>query len=196
MKTTWISRIGGASAFIAATLLLLGMIRATISALHPVSSHGWFLLLPDNWLVLIFKLHAGFSGVNSGLLRGLSLLDIGMLACVGIICLCLSISFTKAGKIWTLVAFALSIAAIILFIVTQNAGRSTVMLAVLIVSIVMLKNKFVSNVTAYAGICASIFLFVGDLTVGIHSNIITVMFGVGYLLLTVWLFLIAGRLFR
>jgi hypothetical protein len=192
MKRTWFSRIGAASAFISATALLLGMIRTIISAFQPGSAHGWLSLLPDNWLILIFKLHAGFSGVSADSLHGLNILDIGILTCVGVMCFGLAFTFTKAGKIWTLVAFALSLAAIGLFIATQIAGRSTVMLAVMIISIVMLKNKFTNRITSYAGICASVFLFVGDLTVGIHSSVITIIFGLGYVFLTTWLFLVAA----
>jgi hypothetical protein len=70
------------------------------------------------------------------------------------------------------------------------------MLAVLINSFVMLRDKTFSKVTIYTGILASVFLFVGDLSVGVHSNIITTLFGVGYVLLTTWFFLIAQSLFR
>lgn len=79
---------------------------------------------------------------------------------------------------------------------TQIAGRSTVMLAVLINSFVMFRDKTFSKATLSVGILASVLLFVGDLTVGIHSNIITILFGVGYVLLTTWFFLIAQSLLR
>ena len=102
----------------------------------------------------------------------------------------------KVNKIWPLIAFALSLITIILFIVTQVAGRSTVMLSVMIFSFVMLKSTIFNKVTIYAGILASVFLFAGDLTVGIQSNIITILFGIGYVLLTVWFFLIAQILLR
>jgi hypothetical protein len=95
-----------------------------------------------------------------------------------------------------MIAFALSLIAIILFVMTQIAGRSTVMLAALINSFVMLRDKIFSKATIYVGIFASVFLFVGDLTVGIHSNIITILFGCGYVLLIMWFFLIAPGLLR
>jgi hypothetical protein len=34
------------------------------------------------------------------------------------------------------------------------------------------------------------------LSVGIHSNIITILFGLGYVLLMAWFFLMARRLFQ
>jgi hypothetical protein len=70
------------------------------------------------------------------------------------------------------------------------------MLAVLIISLVMLGNEMFSKVIVYAGILASIFLLVGDLSVGIQSDMITILFGIGYVLLLAWFFLIAQVFFR
>jgi hypothetical protein len=194
-RWSWLYKIGGAAALIAGMLLLIGMISLIVSVLQRGTTNGWLSLFQNNWLIVIFKLHAEFSGIHADL-HGLNLLDIVILTLVGIICLSLSNAFRKASKIWSLIAFALSLIAIMLFIATQIAGRSTVMLAVLIISFTMLRNKIFSKVTIYAGILASVFLFVGDLSVGIRSNIITVLFGVGYVLLITWFFLIAQSLFR
>jgi len=70
------------------------------------------------------------------------------------------------------------------------------MLAVLIMSFVMLRNETFSRLAIYSGILGSVFLFVGDLSVGVHSNLITFLFGVGYVLLITWFFLIAQSLIR
>jgi len=192
----WFYKIGGAAALIAGILLLIGMISLIASVLKTSTISGWFSLFQNNWLIVVFKLHAEFSGIQADLLHGLNLLDIVFLVLVGFICLSLSTVFSKASKTWLLIAFVLSLIGIILFIATQTAGRSTVMLVVLIISLVMLRNKIFSKVTMYAGILASVFLFVGDLSVGVHSNIITILFGVGYVLLITWFFLIAKSLFR
>jgi hypothetical protein len=69
---------------------------------------------------------------------------------------------------------------LILFIATKTAGRSSVMLAVLIISLVMLGNELFSKVMVYAGILASIFLLAGDFSVGVQSDMITILFGIGY----------------
>jgi hypothetical protein len=195
-RWSWLYKISGAAALIAGMLLLIGMISLIASILQTNTINGWLSLFQNNWLIVIFKLHAEFSGIHAELLHGLNLLDIVFLALVGFICLSLSTAFRKASKTWLLIAFTLSLIGIILFIATQTAGRSTVMLAVLIISFVMLRNKIFSKVTIYAGILASVFLFVGDLSVGVHSNIITILFGVGYVLLIIWFFLIAQSLFR
>lgn len=193
---SWFYKISGAIALIAGMLLLIGMISLVASILQTSTVNGWLSLFQNNWLIVIFKLHAEFSGIHTDLLHGLNLLDMVFLALVGFICLSLSTVFRKASRTWLLIAFTLSLIGIILFIVTQTAGRSTVMLVVLIISFVMLTNKIFSKVTIYAGILAGVFLFVGDLSVGVHSNIITILFGIGYVLLITWFFLIAQSLFR
>lgn len=189
----WLYQIGGVAALITGVFLLMGMISLIVSVLQS-RTNSWLLLFQNNWLVTIFILHAEFSDIHANL-HGLNLLDTGILLLVSIICLSLSTAFKNARKVWSLIAFALSMIAIILFLVTQIAGRSTVMLAILINSLVMLRDKAFNQVTISVGILGSIFLFVGDLTVGIHSNIITTLFGVGYVLLTIWFFLIAQSLF-
>ena len=171
-QRNWFRKIGGVATLIAGMLLLI----AIISLLAP--ANGWLSPFQDVWLVLIFKLHAEFAGIGPDVLHGLHFLDILILALVGILCLSLNIIFEKAGKVWSLVAIALTLAGIVLYLITQIAGRSTVMLAVLIISLVMLSNKTFNKTTAWAGIFASVFLFTGDLTVGVHSNVITVLFEV------------------
>jgi len=176
-------------------LLLFAVISLITTILESAATNGWLSLFQNNWLVEIFILHADFSGIHADL-HGRNLLDIVILFLVSIICLSLSTAFRNARKVWSIIAFALSLIAIILFVTTQLAGRSTVMLAVLINSFVMLRDKTFGKVTIYMGILASVFLFVGDLTVGIRSDMITALFGVGYVLLTIWFFLIAQSLFR
>jgi len=191
----WLRKIGGVSALITGALLLIGMISLIFSVLQPRTTNGWLSLFENNWLVKIFILHAEFNDIHADL-HGLNLLDIFILLLVSVICLSISTIFRNARKVWSLIAFALSVIAIILFLATQSAGRSTVMLAVLIISFVMLRDKTFSKATIYTGILASVFLFVGDLTVGVHSNIITILFSIGYVLLITWFFLIAQSLFR
>jgi hypothetical protein len=194
-RWNWLHKIGGVAALTTGMLLLIGMVSLIFSILQNSITNGWLLLFQNNWLVKIFILHAEFSNIHAAL-HGLNILDIVIMLLVSVICLSLSTTFKNASKVWSLVAFALSLIAIILFVVTQEAGRSTVMLAVLINSIVMLRDKSFSKVIASTGILASVFLFIGDLTVGIHSGLITIFFGMGYMLLTAWFFLIAQNLFR
>ncbi len=173
---------------------MIALISLIAAVLLPGATSGWLSGFENNWLVVIFKLHAGWLDIRDDPLHGLNLIDIAVLALVGTICFGLYTALRDASKIWSLIAFALSLMTIVLYIATQLAGRSTVMLSVLIFSFVMLRNKIFNTATIYAGIFAGVFLFTGDLSVGIHSDLITILFGIGYVLLAIWFFLVGQRL--
>ena len=147
-RWSWLYKIGGMAALATGLLLLLGMTSLIASLFQPGTTNGWLLLFQNNWLVKIFILHAEYRSLQADL-YGLNLLDIVVLLLVSILCLSLSTTFRKASKTWSIIAFALSLIAIILFVMTQIAGRSTVMLSVLINSLVRLRNKTYSRVTIY-----------------------------------------------
>lgn len=186
-------KVGRAIALILGILFVISAISFIISTNWIDSKGSWFSLFQSNWLIVIFKLHSGLINIQDNPLLGLNILDLIILVLFCLMSFGLYNVLKKANNVWPLIAFALSVITIILFIVTQIAGRSTVMLSVLIFSLVMLKNKTFNKATIYMGILASVFLFAGDLTVGIQSNIITGLFGIGYILLTIWFFLIAGK---
>ena len=179
-------KVSSATSLTLGVMFILSAIGFIISIIFIGIDSNWFSLLQDNWLIVIFKLHAGIINISDDPLHGIHLLDIIILVLFSIMCYSLCIVLKKTNKIWSLIAFALSVISIILFIATQIAGRSTVMLIVMIFSIIMLKNKIFDKITISSGILAGVFLFIGDLTVGIHSNIITVLSGIGYILLTTW----------
>lgn len=187
-------KVSGIASLTLGALFLITAIGFIISIIWTGSNRDWFSWLQSNWLIVIFKLHAGLINIHDNPLHGLNLLDIVILVLFSLICFGLYSALKKENKTWSLIAFILSLVTIILFIATQIAGRSTVMLSVMIFSLVMLRAKVFNKVTIYAGLLASIFLFVGDLTVGIHSDIITILFSIGYVLLTIWFFLICRSL--
>jgi hypothetical protein len=66
------------------------------------------------------------------------------------------------------------------------AGRSAVMIAGIVISIVMLRNDDFSKRIAYTGILASALLLVGDFTAGVvQSNIIAMLLATGYVLMMI-----------
>ena len=194
LKWNNLYKLSGAIALTLGILFLITAIGFILSIIWSDFKSGWYSMFQSNWLIVIFKLHDGIINIQDDPLHGLNILDILILVLFSFMSLGLSNALKKVNKIWPIIAFVLSMITITLFIVTQVAGRSTVMLSVLIFSFVMLRNKTFSKVTIFAGILASIFLFVGDLTVGINSNIITILFGIGYILLITWFFLIARTL--
>lgn len=192
-----IYQISAAAALIAGILMLSGMIGLIISVLKPEAANGWAWFYQDNWLIVIFKILAGFGGNQTGLLHKLNVLDIAILALIGTMFLGLYAALRRTSRTWSLIALALPFLGIVLFIATKIAGRSAVMGAGLVISFIMLRNEIFNRATAFLGILASVLLLVGDFSAGvIHSNIITTLFGIGYGALIAWIFLIARRLLQ
>jgi hypothetical protein len=177
-------------------VLLLSSAISFIASIFQTETKDVFMVLQNNWLILIFKLHAGLISIQDDPLRGLNLLDILILAIFSVTSYGIYIDLRKSSKLWSVIAFAFTLIAILLFLISQIAGRSTVMLSALIFSLVMMKDTIYKKATIYTGIISSIFLFAGDLTVGIHAKSITILFGIGYLLLILWFFLISRRLLK
>lgn len=188
-------KISGLAAVILGLLFVISAIGFIVS-FAPGSTKEWDRIFPQNWLIVIFKLHAGLIGIQDNPLYGVNFLDMAILLLFSTMSFGLNTHLKKTNKVFSLIAFVISLAAIILFLITHLAGRSTVMLSVLIFSLIMAANKNFSRATIYTGIFAGIFLFTGDLTVGMYSLVITILFGIGYVLLTVWFFLVARILYR
>lgn len=196
-RWNWLYKACGAAAMITGALFLIAVIDLLFSVLQPRTINGWLSPFQDNWLVIIFKLHAGYSGVQIDRLNVLNFLDLAILALVGVMMLGLYAALRGESKIWSVITLAQPWLGMALFIATKNAGRSSVMGAVVVISVVMLRNNIFNRVTAYMGMLAGVLLLVGDFSAGIlHSNIIATFFSIGYALLITWFFLVARRIFQ
>lgn len=190
-------KVSAAAALMAGGLLLVGTLSLLTSVLLPGRTYGWLTQVQNTWLLEIFKLHAGFSGVQIGLLHSLVFLDIVILALVGTICLGLCAALWRISRVWSIVAAVQPFLGIVLFVATQSAGRSSVMGAALVISLVMLRSTIFNKATGYLGVAASMLLLLGDFSAGIPpSTLVAALFGIAYLLIIIWFFLIARRLFQ
>ncbi len=194
----WLYTVSSTAAVVTAILFLGGTWPLIAAALRPGSGAGTLAGIQDNWLIVIFRLHGGFPGVGIGLLRGLDVLDIVILALVAVVYLGLYAALRRTTRIWAMVAAVQPFLGIALFLITRTAGRSAVMGAGLVISLVMLGSQVFDRATAYLGIAASILLLVGDFTAGAipPTTVVAAIVGLGYVLLMVWLVLVARRLFR
>ncbi len=178
----WIYWITSACALGAALLLLAGILGLTRG---------------DNWLITIFKLHAGSNGVQMSQLYRVNPLDLTLLALIATTYIGLYLALHRSHPILAAIAAAQPPLGILLFLLTQNAGRSSVMGAGLVISLAMLRGGPFSKWIGWAGLIPSALLFAGDLATGLAPNrILAVATGVGYVLLISWLFTVADRLFR
>lgn len=138
-------KVSGAAALIAGALVLIAGIDLITTGLQPSTINGWLSLFGNNWLVLLFKLHAGVSGVQLDQLYVLNLLDIVIMVLVATMFLGLYAALRRASKIWSIIALVQPFLGIVIFIATKTAGRSAVMGAVLVISFVMLRRNTFSN---------------------------------------------------
>jgi hypothetical protein len=189
-------KASGAAALVAGALFLAAFIEFITTSLQPGTAYDWLSLFGNNWLVTLFKLHAGDSGVRPGQLYVFNPLDICIMALVALMFLGLYVALKRTSKIWSLIALAQPFLGMAIFIMTGNAGRSAIMGSVLVISLVMLRNKIFGKASAYIGVLASVFLLIGDLSADIaRSSAVAILIGVGYLFLVVWLFMAARKLF-
>ena len=206
-RLAWLYKLSGAAALVVGILLLIAMISLSITALQPDAINGWLSSLQNNWLMVIFKLLAGFGGDQIGLLHILNFLDIAIVVLVGTVYvgtmyLGLHAILKRNRIIWLLIAVTQPFTGLILFVATKSAGRTSAIGAALITSVVMLRSNIFKKVTAYMGILAGVLLGIGDFSVALIPplippiTIIAALFGSGYILLTAWFFLIAHRLFQ
>jgi hypothetical protein len=194
----WLYKVGGAAALIVCVLFLIGIIGIISVGSQPATTNGWFTPFQNNWLVVLFKLNAGFSGVQPDLLNVLNLLDMAIMALVGTMLLALYVALRRTNKMWSLVAASLPFLGIAVLLITSTAGRSGLLVGGLIISAVMLRSSSFDKVSAYVGMVASALLFfVGDIGTAIFSSsvIIAILIGIGYVLWMMWFFLIGRSLF-
>ncbi len=176
------------------TVGLTGVLGAILRSGDP---DGWSLPLQDNWLAVIYKLLAGFGGDQAGRLHVVDLLDIVMLALIGVVMLGLSAALSEVSRVWPFLATISPFAGIVLFLSTASGGRTGVIGAVLVISIVMLWSTSFRKPLAVTGILAGVLLAIGDVSSSAGpSPLIAGLFGLGYVLVTAWFFLVAVSLLR
>ncbi len=197
-RWNWLYKVSGAAALILGLLFLAAIMSLIDAGLRPGTINNSLSLFQNNWLVVIFKLNAGFDGVQFDRLYGLNPLDIGIMVLVAMMYLGVYIALRRTSRIWSFVAAVMPILGIIIFIATKLAGRSGVMGAGLVISFVMLRSNIFGKMLAVLGVLACVLLLAGDFgtTANSHSNIVAILIGVGYVLLMMWFFLIGRRLFQ
>ena len=197
-RWSWLYKVSGAAALLLGVLFLAGMMSLISAGLRPCAFNHWLSLFQNNWLVVLFKLNAGLDGLQFDRLYGLNALDLLIMTLVAVTVLGLCCALRRTSRVWSIIAALLPFLGIVLFIATKLAGRSGVMGAGLIISILMLRSNLFGKTMAFMGILASVFLLAGDFgtSANAHSTGVAILIGIGYVLLMMWFFLIGRRLFQ
>ncbi len=182
---TRLLRAGAIAGTLVVAILLAGVIRPTV-ALPGLGTR--------NWLVVLFEINAGVSGVSAGSLRVSNPLDIAALVLVGFTFLGLWPVLGRSYRIWMGLAVALPFAGIGVLLATSQAGRSALMGSGLVIAGLMLTRRGFRSL-AYLGILANALLLIGDFaTGGSRALVVAALVGVGYILLIAWFVWIVVRL--
>jgi hypothetical protein len=198
-RWNWLFKLGGIAALIILIIFLIGVSGITPLGSRPTSTSAWLTGLQNNWLIVLFKLNVGFGAAQPDSLNILSLVDLVLMVLFGTQFLALYAALSRTSRIWTLIAALLPFLGLVVFLLTETAGRSGLLIGGLIFSAIMLKSNIFSKATAYAGIAAGTLLFfAGDIGTAIFSSskTIAIFIGIGYGLWMVWFFLVGRRLFQ
>lgn len=155
--------------------------------------------LPNNWLIVLFRLNIPDSSSQTSMLNILNPLDLILIALFCILFIPLNTALRHTHKIWSAIATSLPYLGALLFLITHTAGRSALLIGVLIFSIIMLGSNNFSKKSALIGVASSVLLFfAGDIgtTLFPPSIIIAILIGIGYLLWVLWFALIGWSFFQ
>ena len=193
----WLYLLSSAAAVITGLAFLIAAVAFFFSLFQSGADASWLASVQNNWLELIIKLHANLPGVQETQLYQLNLLDISLMTLIGFLFIGLYAALRRTSKIWAIVALVQPFIGIVLFIATHSAGRSAILTAVATVSIIMLRSEQFGKPIGWVGILAGVLLLAGDIGLSmIHSLVLAVLTGVGYVGLTTWLFWSADHLYR
>ena len=186
VDSNWIGlyKIGGTAALILTILLL-------IPIFFIIAGSQTGIVLQNNFLVLIFKLHAGFSGIEEGALGGLNFPDITIIVLVGVMTLALYPALKQVNMAWAIAATSLPFIGLALFLITHEIGRSGILASGLIISLIMLRGNIFGRSTALVGILAHSCFLIADISIAFgYSITLAAIMGIGYVLFLIWFILI------
>ncbi|MGD0339925.1 MAG: hypothetical protein ABSB78_14185 [Bacteroidota bacterium] len=189
--------LGGIAALLIVVLFIFGLIGIITTMFGVNQTSDLFSELQNNWLVILYKVNIATSGIHADRLSVVNILDITIMALMGIVFIGLYVKLGSSNKIWKIIAILLPFAGIIVFLITATAGRSALMIAGIIISIVMLASDQHAKILALFGILAGILLFfAGDLGTTIYPGnpIVASCIVIGYFLWIIWFILVARKL--
>jgi hypothetical protein len=189
---SWLLKTGCMVAWVLSVLFAIGITGVG-------NLYGRYAFLQNNWLIVLFKMNVRSYNAQTSMLNIFNILDLAIMVLVCILFLSLNVVLYRVHKFWSSIATSLPFLGITLFLITHTAGRSGLLIGVLIFSAVMFRSNIFGKVSAWLGIAASTLLFfAGDIGTTIFSSsiIIAVLIGIGYLLWIVWFALIGLKLFQ
>lgn len=158
---------------------------------------GSFELFQNNFILRLIKLHAEFSIDLNESLGVVNLLDISILILIGMMAFAFYPVLAEINKPLAFITVAQPPLGIVLFIITQEAGRTSTFTTILTLSVILLWSDEFGRNTSHIGILATSLLLIANLSfIFIYSPIMAIIMSIGYLLIIPWFFLISFTFYQ
>jgi hypothetical protein len=191
--------LGVTSTFLILFLLSVGIIGIVTPPKAPGVAGIWLNTWHDNWLVLLYQMNITGSGYTAELLSVYNSIDMALMYLFDLLFIALYLVIRKQTRFFAALITILPFLGVVLLIFTHTAGRSALLIGVLLYSILMLRSAYFTQFTASCGIFGSILLFFGgDIASAIlpPSPMIALVILIGYLLWIFWVALTGIRLLQ
>jgi hypothetical protein len=157
------------------------------------------LTFQNNWLINIFKINCSLFQSDISILHIRNYLDIEIMIIFSLFLFGLANITITNSRILILVAILITVLGIIVFLITNTAGRSSVLISIILVSIAIIMNNNYGFFIGLIGIAAGALLFIGgDILTSTfpQSNMIAIFTGIGYISFILWQILIGIASYR
>ncbi len=177
-------------------LLFLSIISTLLSILKPNLINNWLTIFDDNWIILFLKLNFGI--VQRDLLSSLHWIDFVIMILFGFISIAFFYNLRNKNLIRTIFSIWAVISpffGIILLYITHTGGRTGLLTAGLIFSVLMFFSNKSGKLTSIIGFSSFFILLMAcDLFSQLFlSNITGIFIIIGYILLMIWFFLVSNE---
>ncbi len=157
---------------------------------------GTFELFQHNFVIRLINLHAEYSESLDNLLVGVNFLDMSILVLVCLTVIAIYPNLRKINHRLAIVALIQPFIGIVLFLLTQEVGRTTTFSTALTISAILLWNNR-SDSTAILGVVSSGAILIPDISfMFLYSEFMAILMSIGYLLFIPWWFLTSLSLFQ
>lgn len=188
---TWLYKLGGVASLALVVVFLFG---ASWLVWRP---GGWLASLQNNWLVILYRINA--TNASGDLLIAQNAIDLIIFFLFAVLFVALGAALWRTNKLWVPVSAVLPFLGFILFLITNQAGRSALLLGSLIIGKIMLRSDSFSKPAGYGGIAGGALLLVaGDFATAMFppSMFIAASIALGYLLWIAWFLMIGQSLLQ
>jgi len=187
-------KIAYISSIILSLILCLSIVSIVTNLFHIVYNK-WVNDITSTWISLFIKLNLGIA--NRDDIQVLHIIDfIVFILCGTIYFVYFLLEKKKKSVIWfvfTIFALVSFPSGVILLIITHSGGRTGILVASIIFSIITLLNKSIKKLTGIIGVISSVLLLVGCDVLSLNSTNISVgyMIFVGYCIWVIWFLLLS-----